>query len=103
MNGQDPRRLSDIYTLVLDIDEFSDGVPSASDWAEVVDLVMNRYKYYPVPLSESMNATKTLAEYIYPKRKQIDIRESSALDDAVTRPLTPEEVDLFAERFNDEF
>ena len=104
MNGQDPRELSEIYKLVCEIDDFCGGKPTQSDWNEVVDFVMKLYKYRPVSLGESINASKTLAEYLYAKRKQVDIGGADlGVADPTKQPLTEEEIELFKEKFNDEF
>lgn len=102
MNGQDPRNLSSIYELVMEIDSFSDESISKGDWSEVVDHVCSRYKYLTVKLHDSISASKTLAEYIHPKRKQVEVKSSSIIS-AREHPLTEEEIELFKERFNDEF
>lgn len=103
MNGQDPRRLSDIYKLVLEIQDFSDGNPSPEDWAEIVDLVISNYKYYTVSMGESTNAAKTLAEYLHAKRKNVEISGGGSSGSVSATPLTEEEIELFKEKFNDEF
>jgi len=104
MNGQDPRGLSRLYKLVTDIQEFNNGEPDPSDWAEVIDLVMSDFKFRGVILGESIAAAKTLSEYLYPKRKQVDIGGSQGgSGDIQNNPLTEEEIELFKERFNDEF
>lgn len=102
MVGQDPTELSAIYDLVVELDEFSDGEPSRSDWAEVLEMVTAKYKYRTTPASASLSAAKSLAEYLHPKRKQIDISETGGMVSA-TAPLTTEEILLFKETFNDEF
>ena len=104
MTGQDPRCLSSIYELILEIQDFTNGDIGPGEWAEIVDLVQDRYKYKAVSLTESTSAAKTLTEYLHPKRKQIDIGDANA-DGAYAgnHPLTEEEIDLFKERFNDEF
>jgi hypothetical protein len=104
MNGQDPRRLSSIYELVMEIDSFSDGDISKGDWYEIVDLVMNNFKYHTVTLSESITASKTLAEYLHAKRKQVEVNGAgSGPVSAADNPLTEEEIELFKEKFNDDF
>jgi len=104
MNGQDPRRLSSIYELVNEIDSFSNGELSKSDWAEIVDHVCDRFKYHTVPLGDSLAASKTLAEYLHAKRKQVEITGSQeGTIDPSNNPLTEEEIELFREKFNDEF
>lgn len=104
MNGKDPRNMSRLYKLVAEISDFSDGEIHPSDWAEVVDLVLADHKYRPVGIGESITAAKTMAEYMYPKRKQIDTNGGSGANGSVSNsPLTEEEIELFKERFNDEF
>jgi len=101
--GQDPRIPSGIYQLVNDINEFSDGQPSASDWEELVKLVYYRYKHEVVSVSDSMAAARTLAEYLHAKKKQVDINKNNNNISSSATPLTEEDVELFRERFNDEF
>lgn len=104
MNGQDPRRLSSIYELIVEINSFSDDEISKTDWNEVVDLVMNNFKYHTVTLSDSITASKTLAEYLHPKRKQIELNsEGYEIASAHDDPLTEEEIAVFKEKFNDDF
>lgn len=104
MNGQDPRRLSSIYELICEIDNFTNGELSKSDWSEIVDHVTSRYKYHTVPLSDSLVASKTLAEYLHAKRKQVEINGGGSTSTSVQdNPLTEEEIELFKEKFNDDF
>ncbi len=104
MNGQDPRRLSSIYELIMEIDAFTNGDLSKGDWNEIVDHVMNRFKYHTVTLSESITASKTLAEYLHAKRKQVEVKgNNSGSTSAHDNPLTEEEIELFKEKFNDDF
>lgn len=103
MNGQDPRAFSGIYKLILEIDSFNDGEIPVTDWNELVDYAINHAKYAPVSLSESHSAAKTIAEYLHAKRKQIEKIDSSATSDGSFEPLTEEDIELFKEKFNDEF
>jgi hypothetical protein len=104
MNGQDPRRLSSIYELIMEIDAFTNGELSKDDWNEIVDHVMNRFKYHTVTLSESITASKTLAEYLHAKRKQVEVNGGNSGSASVQdNPLTEEEIELFKEKFNDDF
>lgn len=104
MNGQDPRRLSSIYELICEIDSFTNGELSKSDWAEIVDHVSSRYKYHTVSLGDSLAASKTLAEYLHAKRKQVELNGAQgATADPAHHPLTTEEIELFKEKFNDDF
>ena len=77
MNGQDPRKLSSIYELVMEIDGFCNGDLSSGDWSEIVEHVDQYNKYKDVSLNESIVASKTLAEYLYAKRKQVEIKDGS--------------------------
>lgn len=103
MTGQDPRRLSSIYELICEIDSFTDGDISKDDWAEIVDHVTSRFKYHVVTVTESLTAARTLAEYIHPKKKHIEMNSTSSGAEAKLPALTEEEIELFKERFNDEF
>ncbi len=104
MNGQDPRRLSSIYELVMEIDNFTDGDLSQGDWAEIVDHVSDRFHFHTVSLNESITASKTLAEYLHAKRKHVEIKDNSSGSGSVQdNPLTEEEIELFKEKFNDDF
>ncbi len=104
MGGQDPRKFSRVYDLVCDIDEFSDGDISKDDWAELFECVKEHYRFSTVSVTESHSAAKTLAEYLHPKRKQIDIKGVGINGiEAIISPLTEEEIELFKEKFNDEF
>ena len=103
MNGQDPRKFSGIYDLIMEIDSFSNGEIEQSDWTEIVDYVINHARYSPVSLSESHSAAKTIAEYLHPKRKQIDMNTSSSEASGAAVPLAEEDIELFKEKFNDDF
>lgn len=104
MNGQDPRKLSRIYELACEIDDFSTDHISKEDWNEMFELIFNNYKYYSVSLTESVNASKTLAEYLHAKRKQVEVTgNTNGAADPANHPLTEDEIILFRERFNDEF
>ena len=104
MSGNDPRQLSDIYELIEEIDSFTGGDISQGDWSDIVDLVSTFYKYRTVSLSDSIGASKTLAEYLHAKRKQIDINtDSSSSGILANNLLTEEEIEIFKEKFNDDF
>jgi len=103
MGGQDPRQTSGIYKLILEIDSFTNGELTPSDWNEIVDYVINHSKYKHVTLVESTGAAKTLAEYLHPKRKQIEKLDGSLGANVSSSPLSEEEIELFKEKFNDEF
>lgn len=103
MSGNDPRKYSELYTLVTEIDELSNGEVARSEWAEVVDYVITYFKYNRVTLSESSAAAKTLAEYMHPKRKQVESITTDNSAEAHMVPLTEDEIAIFREKFNEEF
>lgn len=104
MSGQDPRGFSTLYDMAYDMQEFSEGEPTVEEWAELWEHIQAACKYRQVTLTESLGASKTLAEYLHPKRKQIDIYSASGSTGSIAdSPLTEEEIELFKERFNDEF
>lgn len=103
MSGQDPRATSRIHELVMEIDAFSGGEPDPEDWREIVEYVQDHMMYKTVSISESMAAGKTLAEYIHPKKKHVEISETNNSASIQDDPLTEEEIELFKEKFNDEF
>ena len=103
MNGQDPRKFSGIYKLILEIDSFTGGDITPADWSELIDYVINHAKYNPVSLGESTNAAKTLSEYLHAKRKQVEKIDVDLATNGSSTPLTEEEIELFKEKFNDEF
>lgn len=103
MNGQDPRRLSSLYELIMEIDDFTDGDIPRSDWNELVDNVLQNHKYKPVSLNDSQSAANTLAQYLHAKRKHVEGDIGFNGNSAEHTPLTEEEIELFKEKFNDEF
>ena len=104
MSGQDPRRLSKLYDLVSDINDFSGGNVCKEDWQEVVEEVSKYHKFVQVSISEYHGAANTLAQYLHPKRKQIELNGAlGSGQDLNSSPLSEEEIELFKERFNDEF
>ena len=103
MNGQDPRTFSGVYNLIMEIDAFNDGEIPVTDWNEIVDYAINHAKYHTVSLSESTTAAKTIAEYLHAKRKQIEKIDSTLEGEGSHEPLTEEEIELFKEKFNDDF
>lgn len=101
ISGRDPRQLSKIYELVTEIEEFSGGdPPSKEDWCEIVDLVKSVYKYKEVPLAASQKAASDAAQYLHPKRKQVEVLGDDTKFDLESNPLTEDEIKLFKEKFN---
>ncbi len=103
MNGQDPRAFSGIYTLILEIDSFTNGELEKEDWNELVDYAITHSKFKNVTLNESTNAAKTIAEYLHAKRKQVEKIDGALAGSGVAESLTEEDIELFKEKFNDEF
>ena len=105
MNGEDPRNLSEIYDLICEIDDWADGDINQSDWNEVVDCIRNHYKYQKVSVNESHSAAVSLASYLHPKQKQIEMKGGlgQGTMNVTDHPLTEEDIEMFKEKFNDEF
>lgn len=105
MNGQDPRRVSELYKLVMDIEEMNhpDSDIARGDWDVLVDFVVNHAKYELVGIKQTIAAAKILAEYVHPKIKHSDEKGGGGLNSVISEPLTKEEIILFSEVYNDEF
>lgn len=103
MNGQDPRSISEVFKLAQLIQEFSEGEPTPADWAEIYQLICETAKFGVSSIGESITGAKSLAEYLHPKRKQIDVNGIGGQGTAEVTELTEEEIELFKEKFNDEF
>ena len=103
MNGQDPRKTSAIYDLILEVDAFNTGDIPRSDWTEIVEHATSHSKYEEVTLAESITASKTVAEYLHAKRKQVDIVNADHLAGGAHSPLSIDEIELFKDTFNAEF
>lgn len=102
MNGQDPRRYSEVYQLALDIDDFSGGCPDPDEWAEMFDKIRMLCKYKPVSISESTAAAKTIAEYLHAKRKQVETKTTTGEQGQPVK-LTDDEIRAFLKIYEDEF
>jgi len=105
MNGQDPRNISEVYELVCEIDDWNEGEINLSDWGEVVECIRKNYKYNKVSISESHSAAVSLASYLHPKQKQVELSGGVATGhiNIADYPLTEEDIEVFKEKFNDEF
>jgi hypothetical protein len=103
MSGQDIRKTSELFDLVEDIQQLTEGQPDKEDWSELYQFVNNNVKFKSPTISESLAAAKTLSEYLYPKRKQIDITGGTGAGNGDTEPLSIEEIELFKEKWNEEF
>lgn len=102
MNGQDPRRLSEVYKLALNIEEFSDGVPTYDEWCDLFTVIKSACKFHVVSMNESTSAAKTVAEYLHPKRKSIENIDGNA-GSMIVEPLTKKEIKSFLTIYEDEF
>lgn len=73
--GLDPRvDTGPLYALVYKI--FKDGrLPEEHEWTQICDLVVESPLYKPsrVDLKASQQATERLMEYMYPKRKAVEL------------------------------
>jgi hypothetical protein len=108
MNGRDPRKLSKLSELIIEIDEFTEGDISKEDWDEIIKLALSQYKYKDVSINDSRLAANTLAEYLYPKRKNTEkssndhVRHGDGVGEG-SLDLSEEEITLFKEKFNEEY
>ena len=102
-SGQDPRAISRLYKLIETINDFTGGKPDPEDWEEVVDLVTTEFKYKGVSVGDSIGAAKTIAEYLHPKRKQVERVGADGGGVTGARDLTIEEIKNVEQVFNDEF
>lgn len=91
MAGVDPRYLSEIHKLLASFRCGPDGRPSILDWHTLTDLIQSKYRLEPVELKESLNAGKDLANYLHPKRKQVDMNADINAN-VTTKILTTAEI-----------
>ncbi len=105
MSGQDPRpgQTSRLYELVKR--NRNDDTPSPEDWGEIVEIVTSddRFKRDFVPAEVSFQAATKLMDFLYAKRKAVEISGHLSASVAVTEPLTVEEIERFEETFFAEF
>ena len=102
VNGTDLRNTSQVYDLVIEIDEMTDGEPTPDDWEEVVNMVRWNYKQEKVKIAVSQRAAEKLAEYIHPKVKPDEANNGTGVATRL-EPLTEDDIDIFKEKFNEEF
>ena len=105
MGGQDPRPGSTSKLWEL-INKFrNEDIPDEYTWGEIKSLVLSddRYRRNFVDIDQSIKAAERLAEYMYAKRKAVEVSGHISASVAVTRPLTIEEIELFEEHFCGEF
>ena len=104
-NGQDPRQISKLYDMVMDIEEMNrpDDDINRGDWDELMDFILKHGKHDTVQIKQTLLAAKTLAEYVHPKVKNSDIVGNDGVINSVSLPLTDDEVRTFKQVFNDEF
>lgn len=104
MAGQDPRCMSEVLELALELEEkYPVGqIPDDWDYRELIELIKSRYTFKPVTIKESQDAAKQVLEYTHPKRKQIDHSGNIGNAPDVTS-LTEEEVELFKAKFDELF
>ena len=104
MGGHDPRRLSDIYQMILTFEEaYGESVrPDEWDYIELVETIKEKYTYSPVLLSESHAAAKQIIEYTHAKKKQVEHSGNVSGSSEIT-PLTSKEIRLFRRKFNRDY
>jgi len=105
MAGQDPRpgQTSRLYQLVKR--GRNEETPEPEDWAEIVEIVTSddRFMRDFVPADVSFQAATKLMDFLYAKRKAVEISGHLSASVAVTEPLTVEEIERFEETFFSEF
>jgi len=104
MAGQDPRTGTDVSELWALVNQNADRRPSKADWDRIVAIVLSddRYQRDFVSSEESLKAAKTLMEFLYAKRKAIEVSGHVSSTVRVVS-LTPEQIELFNEKFCDEY
>jgi hypothetical protein len=100
MSGQDLSQFSKIYKMILEIEEFTNGEPTKEDWQELVNFAFEHCKYKETTSAERQASAKTLMEYLHPKRKQIDLSDSTNADGNIA-PISKEDIDCFIERYEE--
>lgn len=102
VEGNDPRKVSKIYTTVMAVYEDNFGAPPCEeDWEEIVELVEKYGKGGKVELSVSRQAAATLAEYQHSKRKS---GEGVNEEEAIMLPeLTDKELKLYSRWFDAQY
>lgn len=101
MLGQDPSNKSELIERANELQYWNDGDIDRGDWDDFYNFICNNFEYESTTINNSIHAAKTLAEYVYPKRKSIEISDTNV--SAEFTPLTIDEISLFKEKFNDEF
>jgi hypothetical protein len=105
MAGQDPRpgNSSELWDLVASSQ--TKERPSAATWARIVEIVLgdDRYRRDFVDSTASIKAAEKLMDFLFAKRKAVEVTGHLTASVAVTQPLTVEEIEKFEERFCDEF
>lgn len=98
-NGVDLRKVSLVYKWIVEFeDEAGDEPPDELEFEQLKELIKNEARYLPVSLSDSLNAQKTLMEYMHSKKKSVDVQTTSTGDSV--QPLKPSEVRRFKRKFN---
>lgn len=101
-NGKDLTCHSLIYEWVLNHEsENGEEPPEEWEWLDLVEMVKEHSRFYPVEEKTRILAQKILAEYQHSKRRSIEITDNSAHID--TKPLTRREIKRFNRFFNNEY
>lgn len=101
MNGKDPRKTSRLHDIVSEIND-TGGLPDLNDWNEITTIILEEHECEEVSVGDSLTASKTLAEYLHAKKKQIEMNTNIG-EGSSAKPLTENEIELFKEVWNDEF
>lgn len=102
MSGKDPRRVSLVYLKIKALEEeYGEEPPDEWDWLELIDLIKREYQFSIVDIGKSQDAAKQLLEYMHPKRKSVDVTDTTK--EVMTSSLNPREIKLLRKEFDLEF
>lgn len=103
MDGNDPRKSSQLYNMITGHYEDNFGEPpTVEEWEEIVEYVEENCKNENVSIALSRQAAQTLMEYKHAKKKH-GTGSSDADSAAELPPLTEPELELFMDWFDVNF
>ena len=100
--GIDEDHYSPLYEMMQNIDDETGGHPSEEDWQVIREHIEKHCKKKPVPINVKLRAAESLAEYLYAKRKSIEVADVTEKSD-FSLELSIFEIELLKEHFNSEF
>ena len=103
MEGNDPRKSSELYNMIMEEYEDNFGEPPCAErWEEIVEFIEENCRNEKVPVALSRQAAQTLMEYRHAKKKQ-GSGKNLAETTAELPPLTEPELELFMDWFDANF